>query len=405
MLKRSILVLMVLLLSVIVAIAQPASSQAQITIEDLGSLAGDDDWAAASDINDLSQVVGSSYTPSGGPFAVLWEDGVITNLGGLATGQAYAINNVGQVVGNGYSHDWSHISPILWEDGNVIDLSLGPFTDMVWDINDLGQIVGSMGRAILWENRVPTILAANYEARGINNLGQIVGTQSLYWEDGNLSFLNTPGDSLSINDIGQIVGSGYIPQSNTAGAWFWDAGVVTGLGTLGGVWSEARDINNLGQVVGYSRTSNNDMHAFLWQDGTMIDLGTLVGGTESQASGINNLGQVVGYSTNETGQIRPVMWTVPTSSPPPEEQIGAIIDAIVDLVDNEILNNGQGTALISKLDNVLSLLAKGKTTPGCNLLNAFINQVTAFVEIGALTPEDGESLTLLTNSASSQICQ
>jgi probable HAF family extracellular repeat protein len=83
------------------------------------------------------------------------------------------------------------------------------------------------------------------------------------------------------NDAGQVVG-----KSDGIGAFLWDNGEVTSLGTL-----NVRAINASGQVVGRSN------HAFIWTNGQMKDLGTLVGPWgESQAWGVNGNGQVVGDS-------------------------------------------------------------------------------------------------------------
>ncbi len=76
----------------------------------------------------------------------------------------------------------------------------------------------------------------------------------------------------------------------------------------------------------------------------------------------------------------------------PDDLIGDLIDQIEDLVDQGVLNKGQGNALTSKLEGALKDLAKGKTTPAINKLNAFINQVNAYVNGGKLTPETGAQL-------------
>ena len=46
----------------------------------------------------------------------------------------------------------------------------------------------------------------------------------------------------------------------------------------------------------------------------------------------------------------------------------------------------------SKLENVLAKLEKGNTNAAANQLDAFINQVEAFVQSGILTAEQAEPL-------------
>src|SRR5439155_18612513 len=86
-------------------------------------------------------------------------------------------------------------------------------------------------------------------------------------------------------------------------AFLWQAGVMTDLGTLGGLNSVAYGINHLGQVVGSAETAAGETHAFLWdRERGMRDLGVLAG-DGSAATGINDAGQVVGNAT--TGDLLP----------------------------------------------------------------------------------------------------
>jgi predicted extracellular nuclease len=75
-----------------------------------------------------------------------------------------------------------------------------------------------------------------------------------------------------------------------------------------------------------------------------------------------------------------------------QAEIYELIDDVQMLVDDGVLNDGQGNALTSKLENVLEKLAKGHTNAAANQLGAFINQVEDFVDDGILTVEQGDQL-------------
>jgi hypothetical protein len=75
-----------------------------------------------------------------------------------------------------------------------------------------------------------------------------------------------------------------------------------------------------------------------------------------------------------------------------EHEINELIDAAKTLVDDGTLNDGQGSALTSKLENVLAKLAKGNSNAATNQLGAFINQVEAYVNGGILTADQGDAL-------------
>jgi probable HAF family extracellular repeat protein len=166
----------------------------------------------------------------------------------------------------------------LYSQGTMLDLDV---TGQSWSsanaINHQGQIVGEMTtsngaiHAFLYTNGammdLGTLPSGNYSsAKGINDLGVIVGESSQY--------------------IGGAMNTYAFVCSN---------GVMSNLGTLGGNYSSAHGVNHAGQIVGEANTANGETHAFLYQDGLMSDLGTL-GGTNSTAAGINNRGQVVGYA-------------------------------------------------------------------------------------------------------------
>src|SRR4051794_8760134 len=62
-----------------------------------------------------------------------------------------------------------------------------------------------------------------------------------------------------INDSG-VVAAG--ATSGSEGAYRWQSGVWTSLGTLGGTFSRSYDVNALGVVAGSASTSAGDEHAF-----------------------------------------------------------------------------------------------------------------------------------------------
>ena len=76
----------------------------------------------------------------------------------------------------------------------------------------------------------------------------------------------------------------------------------------------------------------------------------------------------------------------------PQELIRSLIDEVEALVDAGSLNEGQGNALIVKLENAIKNLDKNKVNTSLNNLNAFMNQVQAFINGGVLTLAEGQSL-------------
>jgi len=76
----------------------------------------------------------------------------------------------------------------------------------------------------------------------------------------------------------------------------------------------------------------------------------------------------------------------------PEEQIETIIDDVEDLVDTGQLDLGPGNSLRVKLEVALHTLQKRNTTAASSQLQAFINQVNAFMSAGILSEVEGQPL-------------
>ena len=76
----------------------------------------------------------------------------------------------------------------------------------------------------------------------------------------------------------------------------------------------------------------------------------------------------------------------------PAEATQDLIDEVGLLVTAGVLNQGQGNALITKLNGAINKLNQRNTNAAINILQAFINQVSAFINAGILSSAEGQPL-------------
>jgi probable HAF family extracellular repeat protein len=174
---------------------------------DIGALcaggASLDSLSQAFDINASGQVVGYCYTSSTSTsYAFLYDSTGMRNLGTLggANTSAYAINDIGQVVGYSKTSDGVQHA-FMYDSTGMQDLGTLGGTSWGSDINTRGQVVGESylsgnvtrrgffydGGVIRDLNTLPEVIAAGWNlsngstspysvASAINDSGQIIGT-------------------------------------------------------------------------------------------------------------------------------------------------------------------------------------------------------------------------------------
>ncbi len=185
----------------------------------------------------------------------------------------------------------------------------GSYRTQAWGINGRGQIVG------IYSSTQPGPLVQGFlrnsgsylptpcndateEAHGINNVGTIVGSYSLFEQASTVSYppsrcnvysIGGVSEANGINNAGQIVGD-FIDATGYHGV-FVNTSARFDFPGASSTW--LRGINDSGYVVGYYRRGNAT-HGFLYdkQSFTTIDVPTAV---NTEVHGINN-GNARGFS-------------------------------------------------------------------------------------------------------------
>jgi probable HAF family extracellular repeat protein len=294
---------------------QLTAQHTHYTVIDLGT-PGTFSWAVL--LNNRGQASGFSTFPGdGNHHAVLWQGGVMIDLGTLGgpNSTAFGISARGEIAGfaetstpdplaEDFFGSGNHLIslPFVWQNGMMTTLpTLGGNNGAGIGINNQGQVVGEA------ENATPDPTCVGPP--------QVLEVKPVIWTKGKVQELPTfPGDpkglALNINGRGQAVGWSGDCITGGVHALLWDKGTVTDLGNLGGTINNfALNINYQGQVVGNSALPGNTTdHAFLWEDGVMTDLGTLPGDVGSGAGGINSKRQVTGISCDVNFNCRAFLW-------------------------------------------------------------------------------------------------
>lgn len=308
----------------LMAIDRPAEAQSRYTVTDLGVLPGKQSSDAYA-VNSLGEVVGASYAAVTGWSPFRWTSGMgIQPLAlppSIATGEAYGINDSGQICGFIGSTTGNHA--VRWDaDGSVVILD--DRHSAASSINARGDVVGKFLVPV-----VPPPFPG-----GPTHIYYAVRWDPLTGADA----LPSQGEAESINDAGEVVGQSVF--GGRARATLWDIqGVRTNLGALAAsdFSSVAYGNNNEGQVVGKSGN-----RAFLWsEDQGMRALGALPGAQSSWAGAINDLGSAVGHtyiSPSTTIYPRATLWDA--NGPHDLNQLLDASGAGWSLIDAKAISNG-----------------------------------------------------------------
>jgi probable HAF family extracellular repeat protein len=303
----------------LVALAVPVSLAAQehptqqhkFILVDMGTLGGPGSHIGGPQfINDRGMFAGYADTSIPDPFnpsgfvthTFRWQDGVLTDLGAIAdSSTSQTINDRGWISGGSQN---GLIDPltggpqgvaVLWKGDQLINLGFleGGYQSFATDVNNSGQVVGFFG------NLIPDPFS-----------GYPTQVRQFFWEQGVMTDVGTLGGNDSppfgnpaINESGQVAGCSFlnsIPNPVTGipttdpFLWTKDGGMQD-LGTLGGTVGFPLSMNNRGQVAGNSNLAGDlTFHPFLWdKKNKMKDLGTL-GGDNGTLDQINEAGDVVG---------------------------------------------------------------------------------------------------------------
>lgn len=292
--------------------------------------------------------------------------------GGDTTAQTYSVYDLGGLNGNvSQARGVNNIGQVVGSSTAGDNASFHAVLFSNGTVNNLGTLLGGLySHAISINNSAQAVGWASTGGSNINNTYAALFSNGIVTNLGALP-MGTKSYASSINDAGQAVGA-----SATKGAYDYHAvlfsnGTVTDLGTLGGSRSLAASINKSGQIAGTAYIDDYNYHAALFSNGRVIDLGTLDGGSWSEATSMNDSGQVVGSSHNASGHFRAALFLNGTVT-----ELGTLAGGISSHA-NCINNLGQAVGNASTADGSLhAVIFKNGTVTDLNTVVRSANDWT-----------------------------
>ncbi|NML18362.1 hypothetical protein [Azohydromonas caseinilytica] len=310
-------------------------------VRDLNALTGLDSISVSS-LNNRGDV---TLIENHSQQAFLWRGGRLHDLGAWGGGRL-ALNERGAVVGTRRLGDGSRV-PFLWRNGRSINLAsaLGADTGEAYDINESGQVLGQAdGRAFVWDGRraryldIPgtdffTVAALNDAgviAGGLGRPGDEVHLRAYLLRDGTVRTLPEPVDmahggsyrATALNNAGHAITLWRDAGQDLLGTALYLDGGYLNLGAE----TFAQDLNDRDWATGYRLTlvdeDRRQFTALLFRDGQAFELNRLMTpGSDARwdrldfANALNDRGQILGGGTLSDGSGRAFLATPVPEAP------------------------------------------------------------------------------------------